>query len=705
MNGTPQSLPAENPLSSRIVRELLDATTDILGIATPDLRVSYFNPQGLAFFGLSSTEDLGQHIADFHPPAAHRRLRETAFPEATAKGHWSGETEVQSPVTGEVSSVSIVVVCHRDDRDQVVAYSALMRPTTSSERREAALRLQRVALVELATHPALSEGTLNQALEPILRASAVCLEVERVGAWFFGEGGETLSCRLLYERGRDCFTEGATLTRVDYPTYFAALSSARTIAAEDARSDALTVEFRDTYLARHQISALLDAPIRRRGALIGVVCHEHCGAPRAWSPDEQSFAGSIGDLVALAMSSADAREADRLRRELEATALRSQRLEALGVLAGGVAHDFNNLLQGMIGHVELALRTLESRPEITREALQDARDVTRQGSELSRQLLAYASHRRQRSSSSLKFVIEKMRPILEVPCKGRAHLEFDLDPSCPEAAIEPAQLQQIVLNLITNAAEASARPSDEIRVEARLVDRTQAQLEPYERGAGVKSGAFVSLSVADQGEGMEPSVRDQIFAPFFSTRGEDRGLGLPSVLGILRAVGGAILLESEPGRGSRIEVLLPLAIADEEGLASHGPPRRDPPQLARRGQVLVVEDQVTVRHAAQQVLGYVGLSSLAAGDGEAAIAIYEANPESICCLLLDIGLPRMSGIEVLEHLRGFDPEVRAVLVTGYGDLDVEAAAERLEAPLLHKPYSIDDLVAALGRVIPAHKEC
>jgi PAS domain S-box-containing protein len=703
MNGMPQGLSAENPLSSRVVRELLDATTDILGIATPDLRVSYFNPQGLAFFGLS-VEDAAKHtVSELHPPAAFRHLQETAFPQATEEGRWAGETEVQSPTTGEVSSVSIVIVCHRDDEDEVVAYSALMRPTTSSERQEAVFRLQRVALVELATHPALGTGALDEVLQPILRAAAACLEVERVGAWFFSEESEVLTCQLLYERSPDSFSAGAVLKRSDYPTYFSALLTERTIPAGDARNDPLTVEFRESYLPAHDIHALLDAPIRLRGSLIGVVCHEHCGQPRVWSPDEQAFAGTIGDFIALAVSAKEDRDADARRRELEATVLRSQRLEALGVLAGGVAHDFNNLLQGMIGHVELALRTLDSRPEITREALEDAREVTRQGSELSRQLLAYANHRRQRSSSSAKFVIEKLRPILEVPCKGRAHLELDLDPSCPEAAIGPTQLQQIVLNLVTNAAEASAQPSDEIRIKAELVERSQAELAAYERSAGTRAGTFVALSVSDQGQGMKPEVRDQIFAPFFSTRGEDRGLGLPSVLGILRSVGGAILLESEPGRGSRLEVLLPLAHSESELVKE--PPRPEPVQLARRGQVLVVEDQVTVRRAAQQVLGYIGLSSVAAGDGESAIAIYEADPSSISCLLLDNGLPRMSGIEVLERLRRQDPEVQAVLVTGYGDLDVEAAAQRLEAPLLHKPYSIDDLVAALGSVIPARKEC
>lgn len=701
MDGTPEGLPTEHPLSSRVVRELLDATTDILGIATPDLEISYLNPQGLDFFGVSSSDDFGARlISDFHPPAAFRRLAEVAIPSCVAEGLWSGETEVCSPTTGEVSSVSIVLVCHRDEAGEVVAFSALMRPTTSSERREAALRLQRAALVELGTDPALGKGTLRETLEPILRASAVCLEVERVGAWFFGDEGETLECELLFERASEAFSPGPLLTRSEYPTYFEALSTARTIVAADAHTNPVTQEFKESYLVPHRIGSLLDVPIRRRGELIGVVCHEHRGEPRAWTPDEQAFAGSIGDFVALAVSANDEREADQHRRELEATVLRSQRLEALGVLAGGVAHDFNNLLQGMVGHVEVALRTLGSRPEIAREALEDARHVTRQGSELSRQLLAYANHRRQRSTASLRFVIEKMWPILEVPCKGRAHLEVEIDPSCPEARIEPAQLQQILLNLITNAAEASERPSDEIRIGVHLLERSRAELKDYERSGATRAGSFVALSVADQGQGMQPEVRDQIFAPFFSTRGEDRGLGLPSVLGILRSIGGGIRLESQLGEGTRVEVLLPVASRDEEKVA---PPEAAP--LARRGQVLVVEDQVAVRRAAQQVLSYIGLVSLAAGDGEEAIAIYEANADQICCLLLDVGLPRMTGIEVLERLRETDPEVRAVLVTGYGDLDVEAAATRLQAPLLHKPYTIDDLVAALGSVIPARKEC
>ena len=696
MQGSNSGAELSEQLSKQILLELLEATSDLVGVADAEGKALYFNAGGRALLGLpEDTPSDTYRLSDFHDAETLAHLREVAFPRAREEGAWTGELELRSPVTGERLHVSAVIVAHRDGAGRVARYSTLQRLNRAARAQEAKLKRQRLALVELASNPVLVGETLAETLEPILRAASICLEVSNVSAWFLSEDQERLECLACYEASGslESHRERGALTCAEFPAYMEALERERTITAHDARDHPATRAFEETYLERYGVSSLLDAPIRRHGVLVGVVCHEHTGPARRWSGDEESFAGSIGDLVTLAVASQEERGLEASRRELEAGVLRAQRLEALGVLAGGVAHDFNNLLQGMFGHLELAQRSVDaSRPDLTREALSDLRHVTRQGAELCRQLLAYANHRRDALAAPVVDVIEDMRTLLEVCVRGRGQLCFDLDPGCHEAALDPAQLRQIVLNLVTNAAEAALKPQGRIQVRAARIDVDAAELAGYELGAGLSPGRYVWLEVSDEGQGVAKEERERIFAPFYSTRGQDRGLGLASVLGILKALGGAIRLESEPGQGAAFSVLLPALRRGESDTFSRT--HVSAPSAGQR--VLVVEDQVAVRRAASQVLEYVGFEVLAVGDAEEALALYAEERESLYCVLVDVGLPRMNGIELVERLQALYQVAPAILVTGYGDQGVEEAAARLGTPLLHKPYTIDDLQAALS---------
>ena len=249
--------------------------------------------------------------------------------------------------------------------------------------------------------------------------------------------------------------------------------------------------------------------------------------------------------------------ADITQRKLGEEALRqSQKLESLGVLAGGIAHDFNNLLTSILGNCSLcALALPEGSP--VQAYLRQIDQASARAADLTRQMLAYAGKGRLAVQMlDLNWLLLGMQPLLEAAGGREAGLAMDLAPGLPELLGDPDQLQQVVLNLVTNAREAVAGGGTvTVRTGSREVARpllgAQAPAMP------IPPGAYVTLEVLDPGCGMAPDLLNRIFEPFFSTKFTGRGLGLPAVLGIVRGHGGGIQVESEPGRGSCFRVLLP----------------------------------------------------------------------------------------------------------------------------------------------------
>jgi len=251
--------------------------------------------------------------------------------------------------------------------------------------------------------------------------------------------------------------------------------------------------------------------------------------------------------------------ADITQRKLGEEALRqSQKLESLGVLAGGIAHDFNNLLTSILGNCSLsALALPEASP--VQAYLQQIEMASARAAELTRKMLAYAGKGRLAVQMvDLNWLLLGMRPLLEACASQGPAVALDLAPGLPELLGDPDQLQQVVLNLVTNAreavGEAGAGPVT-LRTGAREV--AQTLLSAQAPATPILPGAYVTLEVLDPGCGMAPDLLNRIFDPFFSTRFTGRGLGLPAVLGIVRGHGGGIQVESEPGRGSCFRVLLP----------------------------------------------------------------------------------------------------------------------------------------------------
>jgi PAS domain S-box-containing protein len=382
------------------------------------------------------------------------------------------------------------------------------------------------------------------------------------------------------------------------------------------------------------------------------------------------------------------------QKQAEEAIRQQQKLESTGVLAGGVAHDFNNLLTGVLGNASLMLETIpRSDPNIV--YLQEIIQAAERAAHLTRQMLAYAGKGLfVRERLDLSTHVREIATLIHAAIPKQVAVEMALAPDLPAIEADPGQLQQIIMNLVINAAEAIGEDRNgKVRVTTRCEDlspTTEAQFIPERPEPGV----YAVLDVEDDGIGMDENVRAKIFDPFFSTKFAGRGLGLSAVLGIVRRSRGAVAVESAPGKGSRIRVYFPavaraVARAEQPNEVSLPEPR---------SLVLVVDDEAIVRDIAKHTLEHHGYSVLLANDGREAVEIFRENAGRINLVLLDLAMPVMGGEETLHALRRIQPSVSVILSSGY---DEKEATRRFNGSslsgFLQKPYTAARLASMVAR--------
>jgi CheY-like chemotaxis protein len=373
-----------------------------------------------------------------------------------------------------------------------------------------------------------------------------------------------------------------------------------------------------------------------------------------------------------------------------------QKLESLGVMAGGIAHDFNNLLMVILGNADLALLRLPPESPV-RGNLDDIGRAARQAADLCRQMLAYSGKGRfVLETLDLSAVVREMAHILRVSISKKATLRHEFPEHLPAVEADASQIRQVVLNLLTNASEALGDQSGVISITtgSQMCDR--AFLAGSILGADAVEGLYVFLEVSDTGCGMDAATLERIFDPFFSTKFTGRGLGLAAVLGIVRGHKGVLRVYSELGKGSRFEVLLPVA----------GRPqvreKRAPGTEAWRGTgtILLIDDEEMVRTTVREMLTWLGFDVLVAADGQEAIETFRARAETVTCILLDLTMPRMSGEETFREFRRIRQEVPVILCSGYNEQDVtQRFVGQGLAGFVQKPYTLANLQEALQRVL------
>jgi PAS domain S-box-containing protein len=407
--------------------------------------------------------------------------------------------------------------------------------------------------------------------------------------------------------------------------------------------------------------------------------------------------GVIIGCLGIAIDVSERRRAEEERRQFEAQMQHAQKLESLGVLAGGIAHDFNNLLTGVLGNASLAL--LDLPPDSpARVPLRQIETAARRAGELTKQMLAYSGRGRfQVQPVDLSRIIDEMAGLLQTVISKKAALEFDFAPDLPAVMADATQVRQVVMNLITNASEALGDNSGVVTLRTGVMNASRAYLTGTHVPCDLPEGAYVFLEVSDTGAGIDAATMSRIFDPFFSTKFTGRGLGLAAVLGIVRGHQGAIKVESQLGRGTTFKVLFPCT-SDAAGDDSGQPTA--PERWRGSGTVLVVEDEVTVRQVAQQVLEYAGFRVLLAADGREGIDLFRRHCQEIAAVLLDLTMPHVSGEEAYRELRLIRPDVRVILMSGYTEQEVNTLfAGKGLAGFVQKPFHVADLLGTLRRVL------
>ncbi|MFO7567883.1 MAG: ATP-binding protein [Enhygromyxa sp.] len=415
------------------------------------------------------------------------------------------------------------------------------QPTDNdAERQLEHVRRQR-CLVELATHPALVEGRLEELARLANERVAELADVERVGVWRLDSGAEQIELVDLFIRSSGIHQHELTLSASRCPVYFEALRAGRSIDAHDALTDPRTCEFADDYLRPLGIVAMLDAPIRVAGQVVGIFCLEQVGEPRRWRKHEVEFAGEVADQLSLALLNRARLEAQVEQEELRAQLYHSQKMDALGRLAGEVAHDFNNLLMAIGGNAELLAVSLRD-PQLHRSATEIVEASVRAG-ELVTQLLRFARREPlELRTLELGEVVRSLEGMLRRLLGKRRRFEVQIIDQPLWVRASETLIQQVLTNLVVNARDAVGE-SGHIRVELDVLDSGHARLR-----------------VSDDGSGMSLETRAKAFEPFFTTKqaGHGTGLGLAMVYSIVRRCEGVVDIDSELGRGTTVTVLLPL---------------------------------------------------------------------------------------------------------------------------------------------------
>jgi PAS domain S-box-containing protein len=382
-----------------------------------------------------------------------------------------------------------------------------------------------------------------------------------------------------------------------------------------------------------------------------------------------------------------------IRRSQEESLLR-QKLESLGTLAGGIAHDFNNLLGAVHAQADLASVELDAGLSC-REELSAIRNVAVRGSEIVRQLMIYAgAENAVVELLDLSKVVNEILSLLRVSVTKHAVIEANLDQDLPAIRANAAQLQQIVLNLITNASDAIGDRDGVIRVVTKrgaLTGEPAASLSKK-----LADGDYVRLEVSDTGRGMSVQTQAKVFDPFFTTKSAGRGLGLAVVDGIVRSLGGAIHFTSELDKGTTFQILLPCA---EATAARSGPGISAVGALAaasQHGTVLVVDDESQLRQAVVKMLSRTGFEVFEAADGTSAIELLRTDGGKIDLILLDLTIPGASSHEIVAEAVHAKPNIRVILTSAYSQETIAGAMSLPQVrSFIRKPFRFADLLNTL----------
>jgi PAS domain S-box-containing protein len=385
------------------------------------------------------------------------------------------------------------------------------------------------------------------------------------------------------------------------------------------------------------------------------------------------------------------------RKAAEAALQQSQKLESLGILAGGIAHDFNNLLTVVMGNLNLAQMHLsENSP--AQPFLTKMEATVLRATELTKQMLAYSGRGHFLvKPQDLNEAVREVTHLLEVSISKNVRLHFDLEPDLPAIQADAAQIQQVVMNLVTNASDAIGDREGIIHLSTSTAHLDARELQAAYRGESLEPGRYVLLEVRDTGMGMSPEILMRIFDPFFTTKASGRGLGLSAMLGILRGHRAGLQISSTLDQGSTFRICFP---ASSERPHASAPAIQEATAHPLRGRVLLVDDEALILQTIGSALRALGLEVLTAGDGLEALEQFKSAKPRPDLVLMDLTMPRMDGREAFQAMHDLDPSVPVVLSSGFTEQDsLQTLSGTGPAGFIQKPYRVKELRQLLQRVL------
>jgi signal transduction histidine kinase/CheY-like chemotaxis protein len=562
------------------------------------------------------------------------------------------------------------------------------------------LKSQERALVDLARVASLPSDNLESELRHLTAGSAQTLAVERVSLWLFNAQRTALVCQDLYELTGGQHSAGATLETASFPKYFAGIPGSDVIAVADAQVDPQTCELTDSYLKPLSITSKMDIPIRLRGEMMGVLCHEHTGPRRNWEADEESFALAVAGLAALAIVGHERWQA---LRELEkARAAAEGATRAKSRFLANVSHEIRTPLNAIIGMSELLQRTPLHDPQ--REYVSTIHTASETLLALVNETLDFSKIEAgkldlETTTFDLQKCLEQALDLVASKAKAKGlELRCTLDSGVPRRIVaDPTRLRQILVNLLDNAVKFTACGHVSVAAE-------------WQAGIDVDAMGELHFSVSDTGIGIPADRLSTIFGAFLQVdtattrRYGGTGLGLAIVERLCELMGGSVSVESEEGRGSTFRVRIRAALAVEAAAPAEISPSSRPPALAPAAasslRILVAEDNPVNQLVAVRMLESLGYTSpLVAADGEEALEVLRREPCDL--VLMDLHMPRMDGIEASLRIRDMFAE-------GAGPTIIALTADAIEesrtacrdagiAGFLTKPFRREELQTCLER--------
>ncbi|MEP6495894.1 MAG: PAS domain S-box protein [bacterium] len=535
-------------------------------------------------------------------------------------------------------------------------------------------------------------------------------------------------------RGRPLPIPGRLLRLVVVTDYTARLATERTAREAEARARATSEMLQSLIDAAPQAMIVIDAAMyvrrwnRAAEALFGWSAEEVLGKPVPFIPPDKRGEADARLIRAIAGDSLSPTEVTRVRKDgtlvhllvaaaslldahgcvvglitiftdlternlLEAQLRQSQKMEAVGTLAGGVAHDFNNLLTVILSYSEMLLSGTLA-PEY-RSDLEEISTAARRATALTRQLLTFSRKAIvQLRSVDINEVVRGMHPMFRRLLTTNIDLSTTLSANACVVVADPSQIEQVLMNLVVNASDAMPHGGS-LAIETQNVELDRAYVQTH---AGVRPGPYVMLAVADTGIGMDAATVSKAFEPFFTTKdvGRGTGLGLATVYAITKQLEGHVWVYSEPGHGATFKIYLPRhasTVADE---VARAPRARE---VLRAGTALLVEDDDAVRRAVRRMLERLGYSVLEASDGETGLSVATGYAGTIDVVITDLMMPRMNGGDFAAALAKTHPSLRVVFASGYTDDTVVRRGLLTDEHLfLQKPFTADQLAQAISKL-------